>query len=153
MSELDLRRAHPSFEDLPESSLGALASSAEARHYESGTVIFEADTAADEFFIIRTGLVALQMTSLGREPLVVETLGPGELVGVSWAFPPYRWNWRAIAQGDVEVVAFDAAEVRDAAQTDQVLRTALLEAVAIEAIDRLHATRIRLMDIYGAGSR
>lgn len=148
MSELDLSQLHRSFGELSEQSLSLLAEHAEPRRYESGSVIFEADGSADEFFIIRTGIVALEVPSPGREPLVIETLGPGELLGVSWAFPPFRWNWRATAQSDVELVAFDAAGVRSVAHDDAPLRTALLEAVAIEAVDRLHATRMRLVDIY-----
>lgn len=153
MSEqADLRGLHPSFNELPDSSLDFLADVGTERRYESGALIFEADGTADEFFVIRAGLVALQMTTPGREPLVVETLGPGELLGVSWAFPPFRWNWTAIARGDVDVLAFDAGTIHDAAHEDPMLRAALLEAVASEAVDRLHATRMRLLDIYQAAS-
>ena len=148
----DLRGIHPSFNELPDSSLDLLAGAGSERRYQSGTLIFQADGTADEFFVIRAGLVALQMTTPGREPLVVETLGPGELLGVSWAFPPFRWNWTAIAQGDVDVLAFDADRIHDAAHEDPTLRVALLEAVATEAVDRLHATRMRLLDVYRAAS-
>jgi CRP-like cAMP-binding protein len=150
MSELDLRQIHRSLNDLPDRSIDLLARNAAERRFEPGTVIFEADGPADEFFIIRSGIVALEMAPSGTDPLVLETLGPGELLGVSWAFPPYRWSWRAIAQSEVDAVAFDAEGVRDAAHRDPVLRTALLEAVATEATDRLHATRMRLLDIYRA---
>lgn len=149
MTNDDFSNIHRTFSDLSESSLNLLEATAADRSYEAGQVIFEAEGGADEFFIIRSGIVALQMTSPGREPLVVETLGTGELLGVSWAFPPYRWSWTAVAQSDVEAVAFDATAVRDAAHRDRTLRTALLEAVATEAVDRLHATRLRLLDIYG----
>lgn len=148
----DLRGLHPSFTDLPDRSLDRLSDAATGRSYQAGAVIFEADGMADEFFVIRSGLAALQMTAPGREPLVVETLGPGELLGISWAFPPYRWNWTAIAQSDTEVVAFETDAIHDAARHDPVLRTALLEAVASESVDRLHATRMRLLDVYRAAS-
>ena len=152
MTEIDLRQIHRSFNELPDGSIQLLASASTQRSYAEGEAIFEADGSADEFFIIVSGIVALQMTSIGRAPLVVETLGPGELLGVSWAFPPYRWNWTAVAQAEATVMAFDAAAVHDAAREDPVLRTALLEAVAVEAVDRLHATRMRLLDIYRAAS-
>jgi CRP-like cAMP-binding protein len=153
MSErADVRGLHPSFTGLSDASLDRLVSIGTERSYPSGTAIFEADGPADEFFVIRSGVVALQITAPGREPLVVETLGPGELLGVSWAFPPHRWNWSAVARRDVEVVAFDTALIRDAANDDPELRTALLEAVASEAVSRLHATRMRLLDVYRAAS-
>lgn len=148
----DIRGLHPSFAGLSDDSLDRLATIGTRRMYPSGAAIFESDAPADEFFVIRSGVVALQMSAPGREPLVVETLGPGELLGVSWAFPPYRWNWSAVAQSDVEMVAYETAMVRDAAHADPELRTALLEAVASEAVSRLHATRMRLLDVYRAAS-
>jgi CRP/FNR family transcriptional regulator, cyclic AMP receptor protein len=150
VTDLDLRRAHRSFGNLSDEALELLATTAAAGHYEQGDVLFEADGEADEFFVVRSGIVALEMPARGAHPLVLETLGPGELVGVSWAFPPYRWNWRAVAQSEVDAIVFDAQSVRAVAQEDNMLRMALLEAVATEAIDRLHATRMRLLDIYGA---
>ncbi len=150
MTEPDLRQIHRSFGELSDGAIELLAATSEERHYDQGSTIFTADADADEFYVIRSGIVALEMPSPDpSSPLVIETLGPGELLGVSWAFPPYRWNWRAVAQTDVDAVAFDAARARDAAHRDPALRMALLEAVAIEAIDRLHATRMRLADIYG----
>ncbi len=137
---------------LPDPARRALAATASERSYQAGDTLFESDAEASEFFIVRSGLVALEMPAPGREPLIVETLGPGELVGISWVFEPYRWNWRAFAWSDVTAVAFDAPAVRDAAHQDPALRVALLELVAREAVSRLHATRVRLMDVYGATS-
>ena len=150
MTELDLAGAHPTLAKLPAAALEELAANATTRSYQAGETLFEADTEAVEFFIVRDGLVALEMPTPGHEPLIVETLGPGELVGISWAFEPHRWNWRALAWTDAEVVAFDAAGVRGAANHDPELRIALLEIVAREAVGRLHATRVRLMDVYGS---
>lgn len=153
MSErADLRGLHPSFTALSDRSLDHLAEIGVECRYGPGTAIFETDGVADRFFVIRRGVVALQVTAPGREPLVVETLGPGELLGVSWAFPPYRWNWSAVAQNEVEVVAFATEMIQTAVRDDPELRTALLEAVASEAIERLHATRMRLLDVYRAAS-
>jgi CRP/FNR family cyclic AMP-dependent transcriptional regulator len=149
---IDIRGLHPSFASLSDASLDRLAVIGTERSYPSGSAIFEADGPADEFFVIRSGVVALRMSAPGREPLIVETLGPGELLGVSWAFPPYRWNWSAVAQRDVEAVGFDAATIRDAAHEYPELRAALLEAVASEAVGRLHATRMRLLDVFQAAS-
>ena len=146
--KVNLLGLHPSFSELADDSLERLDAAGESRSFAAGDIIFEADGEADRFFVVRSGVVALQMVSPGREPLVVETLGPGELLGVSWAFPPFRWNWTAVAQTDVEAHSFEANLIHDAAHDDSALRAALLEALAIEAIDRLHATRLRLLDIY-----
>ncbi len=54
---------------------------------------------AERFWLIRRGMVALELYVPGREPLVIETLEPSDVVGWSWLFAPYRWAGRASAEG------------------------------------------------------
>lgn len=65
--------------------------------FPGGTRIFEEDGVADRFWIIRSGLIALDVHVPGRREAVVETLGEGDLVGWSWLFEPYRWHLGAQA--------------------------------------------------------
>ncbi len=112
------------------------------------TTLFEEGGEADTFYIITDGKVALEMTSPGKHPMVIETLGPGDLVGVSWLFPPYRWNWRARSLGDTILVAFDAIEMRRHCQEDHDLALKVVKAISAEVARRLQSTRIRLLDLY-----
>ena len=43
------------------------------------------------------GAVSLEFTAPGRGPLVIETLHRGDVVGWSWLFEPYRWEFDARA--------------------------------------------------------
>ncbi|MEE9178662.1 MAG: cyclic nucleotide-binding domain-containing protein [Acidimicrobiia bacterium] len=117
--------------------------------FAGGDVLFEEDGVADTFYIILEGKVGLEMTSPGKRPIVIQTLGDGELVGVSWLFPPHRWSWRARAVTDTAAIAFDAARVRAQSELDRELAHRLLGVVAKEAITRLHSTRVQLLDLYG----
>ena len=119
-------------------------------HFGSGDVLFEEDGVADTFYVILEGKVGLEMTSPGKRPIVIQTLGDGDLVGVSWLLPPHRWNWRARAVTDTAAIAFDAAKVRAQSEIDRELAHRLLGMVAEEAITRLHNTRVQLLDLYGA---
>lgn len=114
----------------------------------NGEILFEEGGAADTFFIVSKGKVGLELTSPGRAPMVIQTLGPGDLVGVSWFFQPYRWNWRARALTDTTLVAFDAVEVRHKCEVDRDLSLEVLGVVAEEVVRRLHRTRIQLLDLY-----
>jgi CRP-like cAMP-binding protein len=114
----------------------------------NGEILFEEGGAADNFYIIIEGRIGLELTSPGRPPMVIQTLGPGDLVGVSWFFAPFRWSWRARAQGDTDLVSFDAAEVRRQCALNRDLDLEVLGAVAEEAVRRLHRTRIQLLDLY-----
>ena len=57
---------------------------------------------AERFYLIRHGMVALEVDAPGRGPLVIETLDEGEVVGWSWLFAPYRWAMDGRAVGDVQ---------------------------------------------------
>jgi CRP-like cAMP-binding protein len=117
-------------------------------HLDNAETLFEEGGEADSFYIIVTGRIGLELTSPGRPPMVIQTLGPGDLVGVSWFFPPYRWNWRARSQGEADLIAFDAVEVRRQCGLNRDLDLEVLGAVAGEAVRRLHRTRIQLLDLY-----
>ena len=111
-------------------------------------ILFEEGEQADTFYVVIEGKVALEITSPGKRPMIIQTLGPGDLVGLSWLFPPHRWNWRARVIGDTRLVVFDAGEVRRQCQENRDLALEVYQAVADEVASRLHSTRIRLLDLY-----
>ncbi|MFE6757996.1 cyclic nucleotide-binding domain-containing protein [Streptomyces sp. NPDC057684] len=57
--------------------------------YNTGTRLFEEGHRADRFWVVRTGTIALDPHVPGLRAAVVESLGPDELAGCSWHFPPY----------------------------------------------------------------
>ncbi|MFQ5966641.1 MAG: cyclic nucleotide-binding domain-containing protein [Acidimicrobiia bacterium] len=116
--------------------------------FEADAVLFDEGSAADMFYIIGVGRVALEIASPGKAPIVVQTLSDGELVGISWLLPPYRWQWRARALIGTDAVAFDAAAVRKECELDKELSLRVHQAVAAEAARRLHHTRLQLLDLY-----
>ncbi|MEU7642598.1 MULTISPECIES: cyclic nucleotide-binding domain-containing protein [unclassified Streptomyces] len=117
-----------------------------------GTRIFEEGGAADQFWIIRTGSVNLDVRLAGRRPAVVDLLGPGDLLGWSWLVPPYRWRMGAEAFTLVRAHEFDATEVRVLCEADPVLGLAVAHRVLDVVARRLLATRYRLIDPGGAGA-
>lgn len=120
----------------------------EVRH--PGSVrLFEEGGAADRFWIIRTGAVALDTHIPGRGPAVVETVGPGGLVGWSWLCPPHRWHLGAETRGPVEAWEFEAAAVLQRCAAEPQFGLALVTLVAETIGHRLRATRTRLLDLYG----
>ena len=46
----------------------------------AGEILFEEGGAADAFYIIVAGKIGLELTSPGRVPIVIQTLGAGDLV-------------------------------------------------------------------------
>ncbi|GAB1339634.1 cyclic nucleotide-binding domain-containing protein [Streptomyces sp. E-15] len=123
--------------------------------FDSGTRLFEEGRRADRFWIIRTGTVALDLHVPGRRPAIVQSLGHSELVGWSWHYPPYLWHLGAEAMTPVRAWELDAAAVRAMCAEDPVFGRAIAVWVGRVVAQRLHASRIRLLDLYapyGSGS-
>ncbi|MFB7497501.1 Crp/Fnr family transcriptional regulator [Streptomyces sp. NPDC056161] len=116
--------------------------------FEAGTRLFEEGRRADRLWIVRTGTVALDLHVPGRRAAVVESLGPGELIGWSWHFPPYVWHMGAEAATPVRAYEFDARSVRAMCAEDAEFGRAVAVWVGRVIAQRLHAARIRLLDLY-----
>ncbi|CCK32688.1 regulatory protein [Streptomyces davaonensis JCM 4913] len=111
--------------------------------------IFEAGGTADRFWVIRSGAVSLDQRVTSLQRVTVATLGSGDLLGWSWLFPPYQWDFGAEAFSPVRAYEFDAAEVRRLCDEDQQLGLILLRQVAEILAHRLETTRGKLMEQYG----
>ncbi|WP_320776064.1 cyclic nucleotide-binding domain-containing protein [Streptomyces sp. CRN 30] len=123
---------------------------------EAGTRLFEEGRRADRFWIVRTGTVTLDLRVPGRRAAVIDSLGHGELLGWSWHFPPYRWQLGAEAMSPVRAWEFDAAAVRALCAEDPEFGRAVAGWVGNVVAHRLHAARVRLLDLYapyGSGDR
>ncbi|WP_189133263.1 cyclic nucleotide-binding domain-containing protein [Wenjunlia tyrosinilytica] len=118
-------------------------------NFPAGSRLFEEGGRADHFWIIRSGSVDLSLHIPGRAAPRVETLGPGELLGWSWLFPPYRWHFGAQALSPVRALEFDAERVRQLCREDPALGHDLVLACAQVIADRLKSARTRLLDLYG----
>lgn len=118
-------------------------------HVDTGARLLREGEPADRFFLIRRGAVALEIDAPGRGPLVLETLHEGEVVGWSWLFAPYRWQFDGRATHPCELVTFDGACLRGKCDADHELGYQLMSRFASDLLDRLQSTRLQLLDVYG----
>jgi len=128
--------------------LELIAGCARNERVVAGTMLLKEGEPADRFFLIRHGAIALELYS-PTGPLVIQTLYEGEVAGWSWLFEPYVWHMDGRAVQDSSVVTFDAACLRGKVQTDHELGYQLMTRFAANVIDRLQATRLQLIDVYG----
>jgi len=141
--------ASPVFAGLEQVHLALIAGCAVNERFDAGAELFREGGPADRFFLIREGAVALQIDAPGRGALVIETLHAGEVVGWSWLFEPYRWQFDARATEPTAAVAFDGACLRGKCESDHELGYQLMRRFAASMIERLQATRMQLLDVYG----
>lgn len=145
----DLLAEHTFFSDLDPRDRTIIAGCGSNFHIEANRYIFRAEERADRFFAVREGKIALEAFAPQRGPLVIETIGPGEVLGWSWLFPPYRWQFDARAVEPVRAIAFDGACLRSKCEQDHDLGWRLALRFSRIMMQRLQATRLRLLDIYG----
>ena len=91
----------------------------------------------------------------GRGDVVIETLGAGAVLGWSWLFPPYRWHFGAVARRADRRRSSSTprrcARLCDDRPGARVRRSCSRFTPVV--VDRLQATRIRLLDLYGPARR
>ena len=145
----ELLAASPTFAGMADAHLGLIAGCGTLARFERDAYLLREGDAADRFFVLRHGAVALELAAPGREPLVIDTRHDGEAVGWSWLFAPYRWQFDARAVDPVAAVVFDAVCLREKCDADHELGYQLMRRFAATLVSRLQATRLQLQDLYG----
>jgi CRP-like cAMP-binding protein len=147
-SAYDLLIAHPFVAGMKPDQLERLAVWGHRSAFHAGAKVFSEGGKAERFWLIRDGQVALETVVPGHGEVVVETLGPGSVLGWSWLFPPYRWHLGATAVSQTLTIAFDAAGVRRLATEDPAIGLELYRRFIEVVVDRLQTTRARLLELY-----
>jgi CRP/FNR family transcriptional regulator, cyclic AMP receptor protein len=140
---------HRFFAGMEKAHLEVLTGCARNVVLPKGTSIIREGSAADAFWAVRAGRIAIGVSSPGRGMLTIDTLHTGDVLGWAWLFPPYRWHFDADALDDVHAVVFDAVCLRGKCAADPALGFDLAQRVASILGDRLHAARMRILDLYG----
>ena len=143
----------PVFAGLGPSGLATVAGCGQNVHFDAGAPLFREGDAADTFYVVRHGSVAVETFVPARGPMMIETIESGEVIGWSWLFEPYRWHFDARALTVVRATAFDGACLRGKCEADPALGYALMSRFAQVLIERLQWTRLRLLDLYGDSNR
>jgi CRP-like cAMP-binding protein len=141
--------AHPFFKDLGGEHLQTLVGCTTNVRFDAGDFIFREGQAADRFYVVRHGTVAVEIFVPGRGPVTIETVEAGEVLGWSWLFPPYKARFEARALTLVRALALDGACLRAKCERDPALGYELMRRFAPVLIQRLESTRMQLLDLYG----
>lgn len=145
---LDLLAEHPFLAGMTPDQLTRLAVWGHRAVFRLGGPIFQEGGRADRFWLIRDGRVRLHTHVAGRGDIILETLGPGTVLGWSWLSPPYRWHFGATAMEPTLTVVVDADGVRRLCEQDLAIGYELHRRFMAVVVDRLQATRLRLLDMY-----
>jgi CRP/FNR family transcriptional regulator, cyclic AMP receptor protein len=134
--------------DLTPDQIERLAELAVATELPAGQRLFDEDGHAASLWLIRTGLIALDLRIPGRDRLIVETLGPGDELGLSWLMPEAHWQFGAVAQATAHLFEISSVALLALCESDHELGYQLTQRLLTTAITRLQAARIRILDLY-----
>jgi CRP-like cAMP-binding protein len=109
---------------------------------------------AHQFWLVRAGQIAVDMREPGAGRVVIQTVGRGEMLGLSWFIPPFQWQYGAVAVQPAELFEFDAAAVRERCEADPGFGYEFTRRMIVVVAGRLQATRRQLLvECRGAGGQ
>ncbi len=145
-----LLEKHPFFAGLDQRYLELLTGCATNLRFMPGEYLFREGGEAKQFFVIREGQVALEIFVPGAGPKKIQTLEDGDVVGWSWLFPPHTWHFSGRVATRLSVLVLDGKCLRDKCEEDHNLGYEFFKRVSQIMVDRLQATRLQVLDLYGA---
>lgn len=132
---------------LSQTQRAAIAGLSRIETYQAGHRLFDEGGVADRCWVVFSGCVMVDATAPSRGRVAVQGIGPGELVGWSWLVPPHRWHLGATVVSPTRAVVVDAVRLRALADADPELGYRLSLVLVGALLDRLQATRSRLLEL------
>ena len=140
-----LLAAQPFLKGFSKPQLEVLSNNALQVEFPVNQMIFKEGLDANRFYIILEGEVALESATGKDESQLIQTIKAGDVLGWSWLFPPYHWNFDARAVQPTKAIIFFASTLREICDSDHDLGYAMMKRVAEVVITRLQSTRTQLL--------
>jgi CRP/FNR family cyclic AMP-dependent transcriptional regulator len=137
-------KGHPFLEGASEQFLNELGEFSREASFEAGEAILTEGGYADKCFLIREGRVQLELRANGEPPVVLQTLGRGDILGWSWLYPPFLCHFTARAMEHCEMIELKAASLMIRAEENPVFGYELMKRISMQLIHRLEAFRDHL---------
>jgi CRP-like cAMP-binding protein len=138
---------HPFLRGLKPEHLRLLGDSAMRMQYAAGELIFREGDPANRFYLIEQGRVCLESHRQDEAPVEVQTIGPGDVLGWSWLFPPYYWQFDARALEPTTAIFFYGTRLRERCEQDHAFGYEMMKRMTQVVVQRLQAARKQLLSI------
>jgi CRP/FNR family cyclic AMP-dependent transcriptional regulator len=140
-------RHHPFVAEFEPAHVDRLAALAREVRFDRDHIIFREGDDCSEFYLIVTGLVALEIAAPGHT-FRVQTLFAGDELGWSALLMGRGKHFQARTLERVDALAFEGAEVLAACNEDTAFGFAFMQRLLGVVAGRLQATRLQLLDMY-----
>jgi CRP/FNR family transcriptional regulator, cyclic AMP receptor protein len=138
--------AHPFLNGMSAHHIEFLASCASPKQFAEGEVIFRAGQAANGFYLIETGSVAIEGSVFEHGAISTDSVPAGEPLGWSWLFPPYLWHYDARATKPTTTLFLDGEVLHQSCKDDLTLGHELFKRMSQVMVRRLQASRAKLIE-------
>lgn len=138
---------HPFLAGLNRAQLVLLTDCAISIRFQQGDIILREGDRADRFYLIETGTVVLESSAEHGKPVVVDTIGAGDLLGWSWMFPPYTWQFTARAIAATRAIFFAGSVLREYCERDHSLGYELLKRINAVMTRRMQNSRRKMLEV------
>ena len=142
-------KEHPFLGGLDDKYIKLLVGCASNVVFKAGEFIFKEGGDADTFYFIRSGKVLIETYVPQQGPVMIRQRESGEILGWSWMVPPYKWHFDARATELTRAIAMDGKCLREKCEKDHDLGYEVMQRFSLIIAERLEATRLQLMDVYG----
>jgi len=143
---------HPFLAGMSRTHLAFLTDCAMASHFKKGQTILRAGEFANRFYLIESGKVLLESGAGFGDPVVIEKIGPGDLLGWSWMFPPHVWQFTARAVEPAAALFFHGTILREYCEKDHSLGYELFKRMSVVMMKRLQAARKQMLCVHAHGA-
>jgi CRP/FNR family cyclic AMP-dependent transcriptional regulator len=143
---------HPFLVGMNPAQLALLTDCAIPVHFKKGQTILREDDLANRFYLIESGKVTLESGEGFGQPVVIETIGAGDLLGWSWMFPPYVWHFSARATEPTSAIFFYGTILREYCDRDHTLGYQLFKRMTPVMLKRLQAARRKMLSVHAHGA-
>ena len=138
--------AHEFFCEFSDDSLKFLCECSSTREIKKGQILFLQGEHADKFYVVRSGLISIQMPAIMGPTLEIQTVDEDQVLGWSWLISPYRWNFQTKAEEDSELLQFDGVAILARCEQEPKFGYELLKKFAGLMSVRLNAARQKMMN-------
>jgi CRP/FNR family transcriptional regulator, cyclic AMP receptor protein len=140
-------REHPFCSELPAEHMPTIVGCASNLLFRPGEFLMREGQFEERLYLIRRGQVALEIQRPGGGPVCLETLGPGDVLGVS-RITPHTAHLDCRAQGNVVALALDNTCLIRKMNDDPRLGYALSMRLLDLTYQRLARLRLQNLDVY-----
>jgi CRP-like cAMP-binding protein len=120
------------------------------RDCRENDVVFRQGDAAGYLYLVVHGNVSLEICAAGTGCKQIFTVGPGELLGWSSVLEQLSYIARARALENTRLIEINVTQLLSICEQDPQFGFKLMREVAMSLAKRLSATRMQLLDVYGA---